>query len=88
MKKLFYIVLLIVVLLVTAHFVKNNHKTNEINGVNVDEVVTIATDDVILINDGSDEETPIDSIEEIIEDDFIEENPDLTADDGETIIEE
>ena len=97
MKKLFYIVLLVVVLLVIAHFVKNNRTTSEFDSVNVNEIITIGADevgnivseeDIIFINDGSGMDAPIDSVEEIIEEDIIEEDPSLTADDGETIINE
>lgn len=95
MKKLFYIVLLVVILLVIGYFVKNNNKTNDINGVNVDDVVTISVDDegnfsqqedMIISGEGSD--VAIDSIAQEVEEDIVEENPDLTAEDGETIINE
>lgn len=78
MKKLFYIVLLVVILMVAAHFAKNYQSAKNPGITAVEDVVTVEENG---ITDDSG-----DAIGEIIEEDIVEENPDATADDHETII--
>ncbi|MDR1026459.1 MAG: hypothetical protein LBL47_03575 [Lactobacillus sp.] len=92
MKKLFYIVLLVVVVMVAIHLVKNHQANKAINEhevittISVDENGNIISEESIIGPEDSD--SSIETIEELIEEDIVEENPDATADDHETIIEE
>ena len=86
MKKIFYIVLVIVALLVIAQFVKNNQTQDvvvegaEVVSVNeaADGTVTAEDDAVVADDEG-------DAVESV---DVVEENPSATASEDETIVNE
>ena len=97
MKKVFYIVLLAVVLLVTGYFVKSQNKPAPASDV-VEDITTAGNDadsqansapeddNVIMIN--NDSEADADAAANRVEDNIVEENPDQTSGEGETVIQE
>lgn len=89
MKKLFYIVLVIVALMVISRFVKQGNQTVPAEIIGVEEVVP---DGVVADEVAVDENGNVISEEEVIDEeeaqDVEEVNPEETGDDHETIIKE
>lgn len=89
MKKLFYIVLVIVALMVISRFVKQGNQTVPAEVIGVEEVMpdVVAAEEVAVDENGN-----IISEEDVISEDEAEDieeaNPDETGDDHETVIKE
>ena len=76
MKKLFYITLTVVILLVIGYVVKQRFATPELEVIVEEEVA-------ITMSDSTEETT-----DEVIAEEVVETNPEETADEGETFVEE
>lgn len=92
MKKLFYIVLVIVALMVIGRFVKQGNQTVPAEIVAVEEITpeAVIVEEVAVDENGntiSEEEVITDDSVEAIED-IEEANPDETGEDGETVVKE
>ena len=86
MKKFLYIVLLLAVLVAIAYVLKNNQTPATAPEPVAEEVVATVNDaeDMVVVVD---EEPAGDETEaEVVAEDVVEENPEETADEGETIV--
>lgn len=90
MKKLFYIVLIVVALFVISQVIKNKQAETTAPAVDaVDTVEAVETNDGVVIEEDAiaiDEDTGAVVEEEAVE--VIEENPDATSGDDETVVKE
>lgn len=94
MKKFLYIVLLLAVLIAIAYVLKNNQTTATAPETVAEEVTKDVSEEVVATANEAeenvvvvDEEPTSDgTADEVVAEDVVEENPEATADEGETVI--